>query len=120
MVYRRLQWYYFLVGGRAKTIRIPTTPLLRIFLRLFPEQPAFLAVVQFLIGLGEVQELQNPLAAVYRGQLPGGVSIDVQRPDITTEFHQEFYAEFVAPRRRQMQARVAEVIGLVWITSTRK
>lgn len=71
----------------AKTIRIPATPLLRILLRLFPEQSAFLAIVQLLISLGEIQELQDPLTAVDRRELPGRVPVDVQRPDITSEFH---------------------------------
>lgn len=78
--------YYSLADG-AKTIRIPATPLLRILLRLFPEQPTFLAIVQFLISLGEIQELQDPLAAIDRRELPGRVPVNVQRPDVTPKFH---------------------------------
>lgn len=97
-----------------------TVPLLRISLRLFPEQPAFLAIIQFLIGLSYIQEMQDLLAAIYRCKFTGRVTIDVQRPNIATEFHQEFDAEFVAPRRCQVQACITEIIGLVRIASTMK
>lgn len=108
----------FQVGGVKINSHSITVPLLRIFLCLFPEQSAFLAIIQFLIGLSNVQELQNFLPAIYRRQFTCGMSVDVQRPDITTEFYQEFHAEFVAPRCCQVQARITEIIGLVRITST--
>lgn len=109
----------FRVG--AKTIHIPRLiPLLGISLRLFSEQPAFLAIIQFLISLSNVQEMQDLLAAIYRCKFTGGVPIDVQRPDITTKFHQEFHAEFVASRRCQVQACITEIIGFVRIASTKE
>lgn len=99
--------------GKAGLYTGHRSPLLGVPLGLLLHHAALLAVVELLVGLGDVEELEDALAAVYGRELAGRVPVDVQRPDVAAELHQEAHAELVAAGRRQVEGRVAEVVGFV-------
>ena len=93
------------------------SPLLGVLLRLLLHHAALLAAVELLVGLGDIEELEDAVPAVYGCELARRVPVDVQRPDVTAELDEEADAELVAARRGQMERRVAEVVGFVRVAS---
>lgn len=73
-----------------------------------------------MIGLSEIQDLQNPFLAIDSSDFTGGMFVDVQRPDIGTKFNKELDAVLVAAKGREVQGRVAKMISLVGIASGKK